>query len=64
MVDLDNECCIGCGACADLCPDVFEMDDRSGKARIIIFDVTDRSCIEEAIVTCPVECISWKDQVI
>ena len=43
MVDLDNECCIGCGACADLCPDVFEMDDRSRKARIIIFEVIDRA---------------------
>jgi ferredoxin len=37
------------------------MDDRTGKARIIIFEVTDRSCIEEAITTCPAECISWKD---
>ncbi|MFZ0929940.1 MAG: ferredoxin [Syntrophobacteraceae bacterium] len=61
MVDLDNECCIGCGACAELCPEVFEMDDRTDKARIIIFEVTDRSCIDEAITTCPAECISWKD---
>jgi len=60
MVDLDNECCIGCGACADLCPEVFEMDERSRRARVIIFEVTDRNCIDEAIATCPVECISWK----
>ncbi|MHC1727432.1 MAG: ferredoxin [Syntrophobacteraceae bacterium] len=61
MVDLDNECCIGCGACADLCPDIFEMDDRSGLARLIIFEVKDRACIEEAIALCPAECISWND---
>jgi len=61
MVDLDHECCIGCGACAELCPEVFEMDDRTDKARIIIFEVTDTSCIEEAITACPAECISWKD---
>jgi len=61
MVDLDHECCIGCGACADLCPEVFSMDDRTRKARVVIFEVTDRSCIEEAIRTCPTECISWED---
>ena len=60
-VDLDNECCLGCGACADLCPGVFEMDDRIRKARVIIFEVTDRNCIEEAIAACPAECIFWKD---
>ena len=39
MVNLDNECCIGCGACAETCPDIFEMDDRSEKARVIVFEV-------------------------
>ncbi|MFZ2445206.1 MAG: ferredoxin [Syntrophobacteraceae bacterium] len=61
MVDLDTECCIGCGACAELCPDVFEMDDRTEKARVVIFEGGDRDCIEEAIATCPVECISWSE---
>ena len=53
MVDVDYECCIGCGACAELCPDVFEMDDRTDKAGVIIFEVTDKNCIEEAISICP-----------
>ncbi len=60
LVDLDHECCIRCGACAELCPDVFEMDERSGKARVIVFEATDRECIDEAIAICPAECISWK----
>ncbi|HYA43347.1 MAG TPA: ferredoxin [Syntrophobacteraceae bacterium] len=60
-VDLDDEGCLGCGACADLCPEVFEMDDRSRrKARVIIFEVRDRSCVQEAIAACPAECIFWR----
>jgi len=61
MVDLDYDCCIGCGACAEICPEVFEMDDRINKARIIIFEVADQSCIEEAIAICPAECIYWNE---
>ena len=60
-VDLDNEACIECGACAELCPEVFQMDDRTGRARVIVFEITDKSSVEEAIAICPVECISWKD---
>ncbi len=60
-VDLDNERCIECCACADLCPEVFEMDERSGKARVIVFEIADRRLVEEAIATCPAECIYWKD---
>ncbi len=61
MVDLDNECCIGCGACAELCPEIFEMDDRTVKARVIVFEVTDKGCVDETIGICPVECISWNE---
>lgn len=60
-VDLDNERCIECGACAELCPEVFEMDDRTGKAQVIVFEITDKNYVEEAIATCPAECIFLKD---
>lgn len=60
-VDVDSDNCIECGACAQLCPEVFQMDDRIGKARVVVFEVTEKSSIEEAITTCPTRCISWKD---
>lgn len=60
-VDLDRESCIGCGACADLCPEVFEMDEKGRKARVIIFEAAGQSCIQEAIEICPVQCIFWMD---
>ncbi len=27
-IDVNKDACIGCGACAAICPDVFEMDDE------------------------------------
>ena len=32
-VVLDEECCVGCGACVELCPDVFEMNEDEEGAR-------------------------------
>ncbi len=58
-VDIDNESCIECGACADLCPEIFEMDERTGKARVIVFETERTDCIDEAISLCPAECITW-----
>ncbi len=58
-VILDEECCVGCGACAELCPDVFELDEDEEKAHVILPEGGSEECIEEAIATCPNECISF-----
>ncbi len=60
-VMLDEECCIGCGACAELCPDVFEMSEDGEKAHVILPEGGDEGCIQEAIDTCPNECIAWQN---
>jgi ferredoxin len=51
----------GCGSCAELCPDVFEMGEEAEKARVIVLEGGNEECIEEAISTCPDECISWAE---
>ncbi|MDR3556227.1 MAG: ferredoxin [Syntrophobacteraceae bacterium] len=57
-VKLDEDCCIGCGACAELCPDVFEMNEEGDKAYVILPEGGNEDCVQEAIDTCPSECIS------
>jgi ferredoxin len=45
----------------ELCPDVFEFDEGDEKARVKLPEGGDEKRIEEAMTTCPVECIHWKD---
>lgn len=57
MVKINQEKCIGCGFCASVCEDVFEMNDN-GKAQIKKNAKKDAECVKEAIDSCPVSAIS------
>ena len=54
MVKVNQKKCIGCGLCASICGEVFEMD-KNGKAKVKAQKKT--SCVEEAIKSCPVQAI-------
>ncbi|WP_029897584.1 ferredoxin [Desulfohalovibrio reitneri] len=54
---IDEEECVGCESCVELCPDVFAMDDDGEKAVVLAAD-SDADCVEEAIDSCPSEAIS------
>lgn len=60
-VVIDTAECVGCESCVELCPEVFEFDDENEKAVVILPEGGDEECIEEAISTCPSECISWEE---
>jgi ferredoxin len=50
---INQELCVGCGVCASLCPDVFELQD-DGKAKVI--DENNCDC-DEVVNNCPVGAI-------
>lgn len=53
---VDQELCIGCGICADLCPQVFVVSDNKSQ---VIEDSQCASCdCQEAVDSCPVSAIS------
>ena len=54
---INQEECIGCGTCAELCPEVFEMNEEEEKAHVKAPN-SDADCVNEAIDSCPVEAIS------
>jgi ferredoxin len=60
-VIIETEECIGCESCVELCPEVFEFDSEAQKAVVTRPEGGDEECIEEAIGTCPVECIHWEE---
>jgi len=60
-VTIEEEECIGCGSCEEVCPEVFKLNDETDKAEIIKAEGGPEDLIEEAIGICPVECIYWED---
>lgn len=53
---VDHELCIGCGICAELCPEVFEL--REEKSWVIGPDKCGTCDCEEAVASCPVAAIT------
>lgn len=59
-VVIDEQECDGCETCVELCPEVFAFDEEDEVAKVINPEADDE-CIEEAIDSCPAECISWEE---
>ncbi|NJK60270.1 MAG: ferredoxin [Oscillatoriales cyanobacterium SM2_1_8] len=58
-VYVDEGTCIGCGHCAYVARNTFALETEHGRARAISQDGDAEEQVQEAIDTCPVDCIAW-----
>ncbi len=56
-IELDKFHCKGCGACAEVAPNIFKMDDTGEKAEVLDSDASDLEAVELAAAMCPTNCI-------
>lgn len=56
---VDEAVCIGCRYCAHVAANTFVVEAEWGRSRVIRQDGDSTERIQEAIDTCPVDCIHW-----
>lgn len=59
-VKVDKKLCIGCGACASQCPNIFKMIGGKSVVQKAKVEGDDASCAKDAEGICPVGAISVK----
>ncbi|MBE8971307.1 ferredoxin [Nostocales cyanobacterium LEGE 12452] len=60
-VYVDEITCIGCKHCAHVARNTFYIEPDYGRSRVVRQDGDVEEIIQEAIDTCPVDCIHWVD---
>jgi ferredoxin len=60
-VYVDEITCIGCKHCAHVARNTFYIEPDYGRSRVVRQDGDTEEVIQEAIDTCPVDCIHWVD---
>jgi ferredoxin len=60
-VYVDEIACIGCLHCAHVARNTFYIEPDYGRSRVIRQEGDAEEVIQEAIDTCPVDCIHWVD---
>jgi ferredoxin len=56
---VDEAVCIGCRYCCHVAANTFVVESEWGRSRAIRQDGDSTERIQEAIDTCPVDCIHW-----
>ncbi|MBE9223142.1 ferredoxin [Cyanobacterium stanieri LEGE 03274] len=60
-VYVDEVTCIGCKNCVHVAPNTFYIEDNFGRSRVYNQNGDEEDIIQEAMDTCPVDCIHWLD---
>ena len=56
---VDESKCIGCRYCAHVATNTFIVDEDYGRSRAVRQNGDNLDILQEAIDTCPVDCIHW-----
>jgi ferredoxin len=57
QISIDAYLCNGCGTCIEMCPEVFHLDESTGKAALVVPDPDITDEILQAAAFCPEKCI-------
>jgi len=58
---VDESLCIGCQYCVHVATNTFIVDEDLGRARVIRQNGDNLEVVQEAMDTCPVDCMHWVD---
>lgn len=58
-IRVNEDLCMGCGMCASLCQDVFEINEETGRSTVIMDEITDevKEEVLDAMDGCPTSAI-------
>ena len=54
---VDDNTCIGCGTCPEVCPEVFHMTDEHVSKASDVIEARQEDSVQEAAASCPVSAI-------
>jgi ferredoxin len=61
-ITVDQDLCISCGTCEEVCPAVFHLSEVTGKSEVIDAEACEYAgCCEAAEENCPVDAIKIED---
>jgi len=58
---IDEDECIACGNCEQVCPEVFHLNEALAHSEVINPQGAPEDKIQEAMDQCPVQCIHWQE---
>ena len=56
-ITIDTYLCNGCGACVEMCPEVFGLDEITEKAVLVTLEPIITDAVYQAAAYCPEKCI-------